>query len=251
MKNKTYKRDINKEIMFSKIMPSYNAEDDSDYSDNIDQSGSHYVNRDQEMNNPGQINHNIGRQQGEQMRSDIINNYGNVPPYGNTASVHNTNRPLNNQNNFTGYNNASDMAPFNGSASISPNGFINANIPISPVVANNVQTPASFTGANAQSGQNAVNSQASVENDEEKLINIIEYVVHERLENILTTFKCCKCDECRKAVTLKVLNQVCPEYVYMRPSEVKALISGDNYKNINQPVIRSILEIKANPPHKL
>ena len=254
MKNKSYKRDINKEIMFSKIMPSYNAEEDNDYNDDDNAQSSRYMNNNQDINGTGQINQNMIKSQQDPNQMGNINNFNNNP-YVNPASVQNTNIPMNNNNNpnnFTGYNNIQDQnqAAFSGSASISPNGFINANIPISPVVTNNVQAAVSPNSVNGIPGQNAVTSQAH-NDDEEKLINIIEYIVQKKLETTLTTFKCCKCDECRKAVTLKILNQITPEYVYMRPSQMKELISEDNYKNLNQPIIRSVLEIKANPPHQV
>ena len=49
---------------------------------------------------------------------------------------------------------------------------------------------------------------------------------------------------------LNVLNNVKPEYVYKKPSEVKELIETNNYVDINQPIIRAILDTKSNPPHK-
>ncbi len=245
MKNKSYKRDINKEIMFSKIMPSYNAEDDSDYDDKDDVQDSRYINNNQNINGVNLLNRNINGMPADQGHPDSINNFNNAPSFGNNPA--NTHINENNQNSFTGYNNFTDSGSFKGNASISPNGFINASIPISPAATGQTQGFPGMPGSMAD--QNSANSQISVDTDEVKLINIIEYVVEARIDNTMTTFKCCKCDKCRKAVTLKVLNQTTPEYVYMRPSEVMALISGSNYKNLNQPIIRSILEIKANPPH--
>jgi hypothetical protein len=49
---------------------------------------------------------------------------------------------------------------------------------------------------------------------------------------------------------LSILNTVKPEYVYKKPSEVKELILSNNYTDISQPIVRAILDIKMNPPHK-
>ena len=94
-----------------------------------------------------------------------------------------------------------------------------------------------------------VKETAPVKDDSVQLINIIEYVVENKLESSMNAFKCCSCQKCRQAATIKILNNILPEYTYMRPSEVKASIDESKYKSLNQPIIRSILDIKANPPH--
>lgn len=94
-----------------------------------------------------------------------------------------------------------------------------------------------------------VKETAPAKDDSVQLINIIEYVVESKLESSMNAFKCCSCLKCKQAATIKILNNILPEYAYMRPSEVKASIDDSKYKSLNQPIIRSILDIKANPPH--
>jgi len=86
--------------------------------------------------------------------------------------------------------------------------------------------------------------------DKPKYINITEEVLYSKLSNMIAMFKCCSCEKCRQTIMLHVLNNVKPEYVYKKPSEVKELIESNNYVDINQPIIRAILDTKSNPPHK-
>lgn len=91
---------------------------------------------------------------------------------------------------------------------------------------------------------------AVIEEDKPKYINITEEVLYSKLSNMIAMFKCCNCEKCRQTIMLHVLNNVKPEYVYKKPSEVKELIESNNYVDINQPIIRAILDTKSNPPHK-
>lgn len=88
------------------------------------------------------------------------------------------------------------------------------------------------------------------EEDKPKYINITEEILYSKLSNMIAMFKCCNCEKCRQTIMLNVLNNVKPEYVYKKPSEVKELIESNNYVDINQPIIRAILDTKSNPPHK-
>ena len=89
-----------------------------------------------------------------------------------------------------------------------------------------------------------------VSEDKPKYINITEEILYSKLTNMIAMFKCCNCEKCRQTIMLNVLNNVKPEYVYKKPSEVKELIETNNYVDINQPIIRAILDTKSNPPHK-
>ena len=89
-----------------------------------------------------------------------------------------------------------------------------------------------------------------INDDKPKYINLTEEVLYSKLSNMIAMFKCCNCEKCRQHIMLQVLNNVKPEYVYKKPSEVKELIESNNYVDINQPIIRAILDTKANPPHK-
>ncbi len=86
--------------------------------------------------------------------------------------------------------------------------------------------------------------------DTVRYINITETVLSKKLDGMITMFKCCKCDQCRQSIILNVLNNTKPHYVYNKPSEVDKLIETNNCADIIQPIIRAILDIKANPAHQ-
>ena len=95
----------------------------------------------------------------------------------------------------------------------------------------------------AQANNPAV-QKTMVSEDKPKYINITEEILYSKLTNMIAMFKCCNCEKCRQTINVK------PEYVYKKPSEVKELIETNNYVDINQPIIRAILDTKSNPPHK-
>lgn len=89
---------------------------------------------------------------------------------------------------------------------------------------------------------------AEPENDDIRLINIIEYAAMEKIRSEITKSGCCSCQACRDAVTLKVLNALQPEYIYTSPSRA-ALEAESRYSIIEKTVTDIILEIKEDPPH--
>ena len=101
----------------------------------------------------------------------------------------------------------------------------------------------------AQANNPAV-QKTMVSEDKPKYINITEEILYSKLTNMIAMFKCCNCEKCRQTIMLNVLNNVKPEYVYKKPSEVKELIETNNYVDINEPIIRAILDTKSNPTHK-
>ena len=114
-----------------------------------------------------------------------------------------------------------------------------------------VQRQMQFTQeAPVQRETSAATQPAVINSDEPRYINVTEEVLYSKLNEMIAKFKCCSCEKCRQHIVLQVLNSVKPEYVYKKPSEVKKLIAENNYVDINQPLIRAILETKSNPPHK-
>ena len=114
-----------------------------------------------------------------------------------------------------------------------------------------VQRQMQFTQeAPVQRETSAATQPPVINSDEPRYINVTEEVLYSKLNEMIAKFKCCSCEKCRQHIVLQVLNSVKPEYVYKKPSEVKKLIAENNYVDINQPLIRAILETKSNPPHK-
>lgn len=193
------KRNINKELMFGKIMPSYTTSTYNEYTATLNQMAEEYSQKNIKESNTFKIKDKI------------------MPAVEERPLVKET-----------------PSAPYRA-----------ANSP--------TQTFSVLESAQ-QLQQTAVQPpplpKVKVDDDKPKYINITEQVLYSKLENMIAMFKCCNCEKCRQAVMLQVLNNVKPEYVFKKPSEVKKLINESNYVDINQPIIRAILDTKANPPHK-
>jgi len=275
MTSRKIKRNLNKELMFNKIMPSSLSSVTSEHNNtvNVERAAlkSEYVKNDA-------YEENIRTQDTVQPKkpeiqntssTDIKNTVSNIPAYNkilnslNTSYVSPESQPapqtfsdvvLNSQpaastsvTNFKQELNMQDETPqYNKAVD-----FFGMN-PFNNIVTEPVQTPQQFS----EPIQKAVISSAppipdpKEDPDRPQYMNITKQVLYSKLDEMIKMFKCCDCSLCRRIITLQVLNSVKPEYVYKKPSEVKAMIRENNCTDIDQPIIHAIFDVKANPPHK-
>ncbi|MBE6842846.1 MAG: hypothetical protein E7510_08475 [Ruminococcus sp.] len=275
MTSRKIKRNLNKELMFNKIMPSSLSSVTSEHNNtvNVERAAlkSEYVKNDA-------YEENIRTQDTVQPKkpeiqntssTDIKNTVSNIPAYNkilnslNTSYVSPESQPapqtfsdvvLNSQpaastsvTNFKQELNMQDETPqYNKAVD-----FFGVN-PFNNIVTEPVQTPQQFS----EPIQKAVISSAppipdpKEDPDRPQYMNITKQVLYSKLDEMIKMFKCCDCSLCRRIITLQVLNSVKPEYVYKKPSEVKAMIRENNCTDIDQPIIHAIFDVKANPPHK-
>lgn len=275
MTSRKIKRNLNKELMFNKIMPSSLSSVTSEHNNtvNVERAAlkSEYVKNDA-------YEENIRPQDTVQPKkpeiqntssTDIKNTVSNIPAYNkilnslNTSYVSPESQPapqtfsdvvLNSQpaastsvTNFKQELNMQDETPqYNKAVD-----FFGVN-PFNNIVTEPVQTPQQFS----EPIQKAVISSAppipdpKEDPDRPQYMNITKQVLYSKLDEMIKMFKCCDCSLCRRIITLQVLNSVKPEYVYKKPSEVKAMIRENNCTDIDQPIIHAIFDVKANPPHK-
>jgi len=275
MTSRKIKRNLNKELMFNKIMPSSLSSVTSEHNNTVNVERavlkSEYVKNDA-------YEENIRTQDTVQPKkpeiqntssTDIKNTVSNIPAYNkilnslNTSYVSPESQPapqtfsdvvLNSQpaastsvTNFKQELNMQDETPqYNKAVD-----FFGVN-PFNNIVTEPVQTPQQFS----EPIQKAVISSAppipdpKEDPDRPQYMNITKQVLYSKLDEMIKMFKCCDCSLCRRIITLQVLNSVKPEYVYKKPSEVKAMIRENNCTDIDQPIIHAIFDVKANPPHK-
>lgn len=218
--SKRTKRNISKELMFNKIMPSYRSDSYNEYYGHS-QNG--------EVRNP--------RSEPDKFKisEKVLAGMEDRP------LVPDPIRPQPVQNQFQ--------------QNVQPNGMYQ-NSPYQQGYGEYQQSPAQAQqmqgqyGGVQQQGQNQFVQNQVIDEDKPKYINITEEILYSKLTNMIAMFKCCNCEKCRQTVMLSVLNSVKAEYVYKRPSEVKEMIESNSYADINQPIIRAILDTKSNPPHK-
>lgn len=81
------------------------------------------------------------------------------------------------------------------------------------------------------------------------LVNIMEYLVIERLDAVFAKFNCCKCDKCKKDVAAIALNKLPPKYVVTDPDQIPELVAKQNGTDASAALIQGILKVRAHPRH--
>lgn len=82
-----------------------------------------------------------------------------------------------------------------------------------------------------------------------KVINLHERMVAKRIGAALKKFGCCSCTLCRNDAMAMALNTVSPKYVVTTEADVDALIKSENSEEVTQAISKAILHVKANPRH--
>ena len=82
-----------------------------------------------------------------------------------------------------------------------------------------------------------------------KVINIHERMVGKRIEAALKKFGCCSCTLCRNDALAMALNTVSPKYIVTTEADVEQLLKGEDPGEVTQAISKAILHVKANPRH--
>jgi len=83
-------------------------------------------------------------------------------------------------------------------------------------------------------------------------VNIISELVQENLPSILERFRCCSCDLCKAEITISALNQIPPQYAYIKngsDAEVNKLKEKNKAKVVSA-LVKLTFHLKNNPIHK-
>ncbi len=79
--------------------------------------------------------------------------------------------------------------------------------------------------------------------------NLTEYLVLHRLDGMIEKFKCCKCEDCRRAIVLYALNTLPPQYSYATKAEIREQIAHADSASVLTCLIQAIMQVRAKPPH--
>lgn len=94
-------------------------------------------------------------------------------------------------------------------------------------------------------------TQQNKENQYPKLINIKEVMIHNKIDEVLEKFNCCKCNSCKLEITAIALNRLTPQYTICHSDEeLDEIIPNSEYSKITSALINAIITIRANPIHK-
>ena len=81
------------------------------------------------------------------------------------------------------------------------------------------------------------------------LVNIIEYLVTEKLDSAFAKFNCCKCDKCRKDVAAIALNKLKPKYMVIQPDRISEVVAQQNGAEVATALVQGILQVRSHPRH--
>lgn len=83
--------------------------------------------------------------------------------------------------------------------------------------------------------------------------NIMEKIVKQKLDEMLVSVDCCKCEKCYADMFAIALNMIKPKYVSTKQGELLVKIGEtrpQNLVDISTAVCKAIEIVKANPKHE-
>lgn len=81
------------------------------------------------------------------------------------------------------------------------------------------------------------------------LVNIVEYLVTEKLDSAFAKFNCCKCDKCKKDVAAIALNKLKPKYMVIQPDRISEVVAQQNSAEVATALVQGILQVRSHPRH--
>ncbi|MCR4925531.1 MAG: late competence development ComFB family protein [Clostridiales bacterium] len=81
------------------------------------------------------------------------------------------------------------------------------------------------------------------------LVNVMENIVLEKLESVLSRFKCCKCDRCKKDIVALSLNKLPPKYMVIVEGQPTPDIDTQTNAQVITAMIQAVLAVREKPRH--
>lgn len=81
------------------------------------------------------------------------------------------------------------------------------------------------------------------------VINLMEEVVMQHLDDIITKFNCCRCDQCRSDIIAITLNELPPKYVVGEREHIEELVKQVPTKEILAALVHAVIQVRSHPRH--
>ena len=81
------------------------------------------------------------------------------------------------------------------------------------------------------------------------VVNVMEIAVLEKLEDVLTRFKCCRCDRCQKDIVALALNKLSPKYAVINSGQPVPDLDPQTKAQVLTALIQAVIKVRANPRH--
>lgn len=84
-----------------------------------------------------------------------------------------------------------------------------------------------------------------------RLVNLLERPVLEQLESVLSRFNFCKCDICRREIVTAALSSLPAKYVTLEDGEIPPYDKNpETVMEVTTALVRACVKIKNSPPHR-
>ncbi len=80
-------------------------------------------------------------------------------------------------------------------------------------------------------------------------INVMENLVLQNLDTVITKFNACGCDKCRCDIAAFALNHLPPKYIVANPANIANISSEIPSKLIMDALIKAVIQIRSHPKH--
>lgn len=82
-----------------------------------------------------------------------------------------------------------------------------------------------------------------------EIINVMQLIIDKKLDEAFTKFNCCRCDRCRKDVTVYALNLLKSKYIVAKDVDILKYEKEMNALELNTAIIKAILKVRDNTRH--
>ena len=82
-----------------------------------------------------------------------------------------------------------------------------------------------------------------------EVINIMEAIVLEKLDSVLSRFQCCRCDRCKKDIVALALNKLPPRYMVVSDGQSPPDVDPQLNAQIVTAMIQAVIKVRAKPRH--
>jgi competence protein ComFB len=81
------------------------------------------------------------------------------------------------------------------------------------------------------------------------LFNVMEYLVYQRVDEVMAKFNCCNCSKCRKDTIALALNKLPPRYTVKSGDLTVGYTRNKSTAEVLTALVQAVLVVRANPRH--
>jgi competence protein ComFB len=81
------------------------------------------------------------------------------------------------------------------------------------------------------------------------LFNVMEYLVYQRVDEVMAKFNCCNCSKCRKDTIALALNKLPPRYTVKSGDLTVDYTRNKSTAEVLTALVQAVLVVRANPRH--